>query len=138
MAKSNLPTNPTHVAWQEKVAAAPERTINHLFRHFANLYGTLWLDRWSGCSLEEVRAVWAAELAEVSLESIRLALKALDSAFPPSLPQFRALCRQFRPPLETGSSLHLVDKSPPNPEILRRIHDLLRNKSELLAIDPKK
>ena len=62
------------------------------------MYGKHWLELWSGVPMEAVKATWADDLGAFSGEQIR---KALDhckthAKFPPTCPEFVALCKQFR------------------------------------------
>ena len=67
-----------------------------MFRKLAGFYGSAWLDKWVGLDLREVKATWAEGLGECTLEQVRLALDNLKGTFPPSLPEFREACRQYR------------------------------------------
>ena len=62
------------------------------------MYGSLWLDRWAGIPLDEVKATWARDLARVSPGQMARALDHLKAhnPMPPTLPEFLSLCRQFR------------------------------------------
>lgn len=76
--------------------ALPEAWIEKVFSRMEGLYGSLFLDRWKNSDMANVRRVWAEELAgfQDQPEMIGHALKALSNApFPPTLPEFLALCR---------------------------------------------
>jgi hypothetical protein len=61
-------------------------------------YGSLWADRYGAFPRERVKATWAADLADLSREEITRGVHACrDLRFPPTLPEFRALCR---PPID--------------------------------------
>ena len=61
-------------------------------------YGSLFLDRWKGADLQMVKDVWADGLASFTDDPkcFGRALKELQqgSPFPPTLPEFVALCRK--------------------------------------------
>lgn len=82
---------------QANQRALPESWIEKIFSKFEARYGSLFLDRWRGCDMENVRATWAEELAnfEDKPECIGHALRVLAaSKFPPTLPEFLEACRQ--------------------------------------------
>lgn len=88
----NLPTLPANPS------ASPEFLVDRLFRRLHAMYGKHWLDLWVGAPMAEVKAEWARTLTGVSPEALKMALDALlkqGKAFPPSLPEFVSLCRQF-------------------------------------------
>lgn len=77
--------------------ALPESWIEKIFAKFEARYGSLFLDRWRGCNMANVKETWAEELAnfEDKPECIGYALKVLaTSKFPPTLPEFLEACRQ--------------------------------------------
>lgn len=85
-------------AFPEKLRALPESWIDKIFGGMEAMYGSLFHDRWKGTDLAKVKAVWAEELASFTdhPQCFGLALKALvnESKFPPSLPEFVAICRK--------------------------------------------
>lgn len=88
----NLPTSP------DSPSALPNNWIDRLFMRFSGMYGKHWADMWDGVPLEQVKAVWAEDLAGCTPEQIRHALDHCKTQlkFPPTCPEFVALCRQFR------------------------------------------
>lgn len=81
-----------------KQRASPDSLIDLLFVRLATMYGRAWLDMWVGAPLDAVKVEWARSLQGFTPETIRLALESLKSegrAFPPNLPEFVHLCRQF-------------------------------------------
>lgn len=58
-------------------------------------YGSLWLNLWAGVSPELVKADWSEELAPYGShpEAIKHALEHLPADKPPTVAQFKALCR---------------------------------------------
>lgn len=76
----------------------PEAWVERLFARLSALYGARLADLWRGADLEEVKDVWAVELADLSGEEIARGLAACrERKFPPTLPEFRELCR---PPID--------------------------------------
>lgn len=81
--------------------ALPDAWIGRIFGRFEDFYGARFLDAWRGTDLARVKATWAEKLAGFSdqPERIGFALNALEHhPFPPTLPEFLALCRQAPPP----------------------------------------
>ena len=78
---------------------SPDAIIDRLFQKLHLMYGRAWLDLWVGAPLEEVKAEWGRALTGVEPEAMRLALDSMlttGKEFPPKLPEFVSLCRQFR------------------------------------------
>lgn len=74
----------------------PETWIERIFSEMSVLYGSKFADLWAGADPKEIRAGWAKRLAgfEDHPKAIRAALDSLDERpFPPTLPEFIALCR---------------------------------------------
>lgn len=88
----------TNVSSTAKSSASPESLVDRLFQKLALMYGKQWLDLWAGLPIDAVKAEWARTLTGVEPEAMRMALDSLMSqgkAFPPALPEFVSLCRQF-------------------------------------------
>lgn len=100
---ANLTTlQPNRSAW-------PNSVIDRLFTRLHAMYGKAWLDLWADANIPNVKAVWAESLRNVSVEEMRLAIEAMEkkgSAFPPSLPEFKFLCGQFK--ADTKLNLYLT------------------------------
>ena len=77
-----------------------EVLIARLFSRFAALYGAQKVGAmWHGADIAEVKSVWAAQI-EPHKDVLRDAIQSLINQgreWPPTLPEFVALCRQFRP-----------------------------------------
>lgn len=82
--------------------------IKRVFMVLHGFYGNLFLNKFSTGSVENgedqgianARRVWAYALREYDGETIKLALRRCQQAhpeFPPSLPQFVALCAAIKP-----------------------------------------
>lgn len=76
--------------------------VRALFAKLSARYGTLFADRYAGVPQDVLIAEWGAELAGFTGEDIRRGLDGCrDLKFPPTLPEFLALCR---PPIEPHSA----------------------------------
>lgn len=64
------------------------------------LYGRHWLDLWAGTRMDEVKAAWTVSLAGCSVGQIKRAVEWLreNRPFPPTCPEFIAICKQFPDP----------------------------------------
>ena len=72
--------------------------VRALFAKLSARYGTLFADRYAGVPQDVLIAEWGAELAGLTGDDIRHGLDGCrDLKFPPTLPEFLALCR---PPIE--------------------------------------
>lgn len=72
------------------------QTIESLFARFAAIYGVKFADQWAGIDQAAVKATWASGLSELRREEIVSGLQSLVRSgrpFPPTLPEFYALCR---------------------------------------------
>ena len=77
--------------------ALPDAWIGRIFDHMTGMYGSRFADLWRGSDLNTVRRMWAEKLAGFAdmPKAIKEALDALDDKpFPPTLPEFLALCRE--------------------------------------------
>ncbi len=81
-------------------SALPSQWIDRLFSRFSSMYGAAWLEKWRGVDPADVRRTWAEDLAGFDGETLRRALDPAKAScqFPPSCPEFVAICRQFRSP----------------------------------------
>lgn len=98
-------------------------------RIFARLlvrYGAAWLRMWDGVEMGAVEADWAQQLDgfEAHPDSIRYALENLPPDRPPTVDQFRALCRRAPEPRR---------QSLPPPKFAKRDTSVLRKLGEALA-----
>lgn len=90
-------TETTNAPSTAKRSASPEALVDRLFVRLGAMYGKAWLDMWTGADIAIVKTEWARALYGVEPELLRLALNALlaeGRPFPPTLPEFVALCRQ--------------------------------------------
>lgn len=88
--------------WPEN--AVPESWIDSLFARMSAMYGAKFADLWRGTDLAVVRRLWGVELASVSRDELKAGVDALvKRPFPPTLPEFLALCR---PPVNYDAALY--------------------------------
>lgn len=81
----------------ERPCALPDALIDRLFDRMEAAYGSKWANMWGNTNLRNVKALWAEKLAGFSVnpKAIKYALDALDEhPYPPTLPEFLALCRK--------------------------------------------
>ena len=91
-------------------AGMPMSWVERIFDKLTMVYGHQFIGRWSGMDLAKVKADWAHELdgMQAHPESIKHALQHLPPDQPPTVLQFRDLCRKV--PMATFKAL-------PAPEI---------------------
>lgn len=111
-------------------SALPDFWVDRLFAELLAMYGKHWLDMWADTDVDAVKASWAAALAGLDGECICLSLDALRSQgrpFPPTQPEFVALCRQF---VRRGS--HRLSLAAPRDaapgDVFKNLRDQLRAK----------
>ena len=77
------------------VRVLPDAWIERLFGRLEGLYGAKFHDAWRGTDTENVKRTWAEKLGGFAdrPEALKAALDACDDKpWPPTLPEFRALC----------------------------------------------
>lgn len=75
----------------------PTAVIDRLFDRLTCLYGSKFIDMWRDADINAVKSLWAEKLGGFcdNLPAIRFALDSLDdSPWPPTLPEFLAICRR--------------------------------------------
>jgi hypothetical protein len=76
--------------------------IDRLFDRMIATYGARFADMWASSDAHTVKAVWADGLRGLAGDEIRTGLDSLnDKPFPPTLPEFKRLCR---PPINPRKS----------------------------------
>lgn len=91
----------TNATLPARPIALPETWIGRIFGRMEDFYGARFLDAWRGTDLARVKATWAEKLAGFADQPERIghAINALEHhPFPPTLPEFLALCRQAPAP----------------------------------------
>src|SRR5574337_582914 len=109
-------------------SSLPSEWIARLFSRFQAAYGNRVQTMWKDADPTEVRELWAAELASYAAEDFRSALAAMGSVypdFPPTIYQFRALCRDAAT-LRGGLAAKVthIRFGAPDPQVLAEIHRL--------------
>jgi hypothetical protein len=76
----------------------PSSRVERLFEVMGAHYGARFTDAWCGTDAAAMKAVWAKELGALRPEQIRQGIARLcECKFPPTLPEFIALCKQATP-----------------------------------------
>lgn len=93
--------------------------IDQLFDRFSLLYGARMANMWEGLNPDRIKQAWRQELAEFDADIIVRAagmLKEKEKVFPPTLPEFAALCRQTKGLKEPYHSAHQPAPKLPAPD----------------------
>lgn len=70
------------------------RLIEKLFQKMEDRYGSLWVSRYGSLPRERVKRTWAEDLADMTHNELALGMnRCRDLKWPPTLPEFRELCR---------------------------------------------
>ena len=71
--------------------------MDRLFQRFASAYGKHWMDMWNGANIEEIKGDWAEYLDGINPLNMKEALDYCieHKPFPPTLPEFKILCKQL-------------------------------------------
>ena len=82
----------------ESPCALPDRWVERIFQRMEDRFGDLWATRYGAFPRERVKQTWAEDLADLSPDEIARGMDRSKSAkFPPTLPEFRLMCR---PPID--------------------------------------
>ena len=82
----------------------PDSWIEKLFQKMEDRYGDLWATRYGLFPRDRVKQTWAEDLGDLSGEEVARGVAACRTAkFPPTLPEFRSLCR---PPIDFEIAYH--------------------------------
>lgn len=77
--------------------AAPRHWVAALFEKMSRMWGNSFLDKWRDTNLEGVMVEWGKGLRKLSTAELKAGVDALmTQKFPPSLPEFYALCKARR------------------------------------------
>ncbi len=75
--------------------ALPPAYIDRLFEKFLAYYGDKFVRQWSVIDAKAMKAIWAEELADLTGPEIKRGVLACrEREWPPTLPEFRNLCRE--------------------------------------------
>lgn len=73
----------------------PNAWVERLFERLLAMYGRKFADMWGCVEIASLKATWAKALGDLTHEEIAAGLtRCLDREWPPTLPEFRALCRR--------------------------------------------
>ena len=73
----------------------PEKWVERLFERMLLDYGKKFSDQWGGADTDALIAHWSRELAGYSGPELKRGLEALSTReWPPTLPEFKKLCRR--------------------------------------------
>lgn len=125
----NEMTNPSATSRLNR-SALPSAWVDRLFDLLFAMYGQRWTAMWADAqSIDDIKAVWAEDLAGVNADQIRRALDHLkgNNPHPPTLPEFLGLCRQFRV-AEPYAALP-SPRDEPAPEVKALINDIGKGKT---------
>jgi hypothetical protein len=74
----------------------PAAWVNRVFTRLSLVFGRDFMSRYDGLDIDDVKAEWALDLASFAQapDAIKFALDNLPSAKPPTVLEFRDLCRK--------------------------------------------
>lgn len=85
-----------------KSASLPDSWVERIFQKMEDRYGDMWANRYGAFPRDRVMRTWGEDLADLSSSELATGMTACKSAkFPPTLPEFRELCR---PPIDFESA----------------------------------
>lgn len=68
--------------------------VERLFARLSAMYGARFADMWSGLDMAKVKAAWAEDLGDLTLDEVTRGVSACKLRdWPPTLPEFLSLCR---------------------------------------------
>jgi hypothetical protein len=106
--------------------AAPEHWVSSLFEKMARTWGSRFLDQWRDMDLQGVKEEWGKALAKLSNAELKAGVGALITLkYPPSLPEFYALCKQTRLH-EAPRQESLTDQTRADPRVVAENMALIR------------
>ncbi len=107
--------------------------IDRLFKHMERHYGSQFADKWMGVATSDMMEHWATELSGFTLGAIAAALKDLDNyAFPPSVPEFKTLCKAHQPKFEAPKT----ERIEVDPAIAGQAIKAIKGFTEKMADEP--
>ena len=91
----------TTIASSTSTTALPEAWVERLFERMLLEYGKRFADQWAQADMDKLIAYWADELAGYSGNELKRGLDALSQRdWPPTLPEFKRMCRPRVDPLK--------------------------------------
>lgn len=112
----------------------PIEWVDKLFQKLALIYGVDVAKRYAGLDPAAVKREWANTLAPFKNrpEAIKFALDHLPSDRPPTMLQFRDLCRQCPPPDNPALTAPKASKEVVNKEMAKLVAEVFNPKDPLL------
>lgn len=110
--------------------AAPRHWVAALFEKMSNMWGNAFLDKWRDTNLEGVMIEWGKGLRKLSTAELKAGVDALmTQKFPPSLPEFYALCKARRFVEAATQTALLTDQTKADPARVKANLDAIRRVS---------
>lgn len=113
----------------EPLRALPSEWVSRLFSRFQAIYGNKVATMWADADLNEVRAVWGDGLGHYDAVDIKRSLETMIVAYPdypPTLPQFVAMCRDSMRARKQVVPAVTVRYGGPSAEVLAAVHELAK------------
>lgn len=112
----------------------PASWIDRIFDKLTMVYGHQFIGRWSGLDLVKVKADWAHELdgMEAHPKAISYALQHLDPDHPPTVLQFRDICRRAPEPKPPALPAPEVNQAAAQQAIQRAVNQATQPKHDVL------
>lgn len=110
--------------------AVPRHWVATLFEKMTRMWGNRFLDAWRDVDLEGVMQEWGSGLKKLSNGELKAGVGALMTLkYPPSLPEFYALCKQMRL-AEAQPNQALTDQTRATPAVVdanvARMRDMVK------------
>ena len=119
---------PTNVTSPGNAPVLPDAWVERLFQKFEDFYGAKWAAQYGGFPRERVKRTWGEELGGF-LSSPGVIAKAIEAQkaniFPPTLPEFLALCRTASSRENQDSTTKLLAEPPMSPEVREKMAEKL-------------
>lgn len=91
----------------------PQNWVDRIFTKMAVRYGSAWIRQWEGVDPELVKADWAEQLSYYQQQpsALSYALDNLPVEKPPTVAQFRELCRRAPEPVRPQLPVNFAGKA---------------------------
>ena len=93
----------------------PDSWVERLFEQMTLVYGHKFLRQWEGVDMNLVKMHWAEKLSGFDGKDLSYALQNLPSDWPPTVLQFRDLCRN------APREMQMLPPPEANPEFVRSV-----------------
>jgi hypothetical protein len=107
----------------------PKHWVEALFKRFSVMYGSKWTAMWADVPMADVLDAWQEDLNGVNAEQVKRALDYLkaNNPFPPTLPEFLSVCRQFKALPQNVTYLPAPPSRMP-PEVAEQLREFVAGK----------